>query len=139
VQLEIAIGLADVAVDGFGDLVFGNGADDLFDDLTILENENRGDAADVVAASGVHRFVHVELHNFDFARVIVGDFRDGRGEHVTGAAPFRPKIDEYRLRFAGRKYFVFEIYIRCRENVFRHILFHQRLSEYAGRLSPLSG
>src|SRR5882672_3384942 len=131
--------LADVAVDGFGDLVLGDGADDLFDDLAILENENRGDAADVVAARGVHGFVHVEFHDLDFARVVVRDFCDGGGEHMTRTAPFRPKIDEYGLRFAGRKYFVFKISIRCRENVFRHILLHQRLSEYAGRLSPLSG
>ena len=128
-----------MAVDCFGDLVLGDGADDLFDDLAVLKNENRGDAANVVAARGVHGLVHVEFHDLDFARVVVRYFRDGRGEHMTRAAPFRPEIDEHRLGFAGRKYFVFKISIRCRENVFRHILLHQRLSEYAGRLSPLVG
>jgi hypothetical protein len=55
------------------------------------------------------------------------------------AAPFRPKIDEYRLRFAGRKYFAFKISIGCCQDVFRHVLLRQRLSECACRLSPLFG
>ena len=115
-------GLADVTIYGFGDLVLGDRTDNLLDHLAVLEHENRGDAADIVTARRVHRFVHVQLHDLDLTRVVVGDFRDGRGEHVTRAAPFRPKIYEYRLTLAGRKNFALKIAVSNCLDIFRHIL-----------------
>src|SRR5450432_1703813 len=45
-----AIVLRQVAGQGFGDLVLGDCADDLLYDLAVFENEQGGDAADVVAS-----------------------------------------------------------------------------------------
>jgi hypothetical protein len=128
--------LAHVAIYRFGDLLLGDRADNLLDNLAVFENENSGDAADIVATRRVHRFVHVEFHHFNFARVLVRDFRNRGGKHVTRAAPFRPEIDEYRLRLAGRKYFAFEISICSCLDVFRHVLCFQRLGPESRRLSP---
>jgi len=130
--------LSDVAIHSLGYLILRHSADDLLDHLAVLENENRRDAADVIPPRRVHRFVHVQLHHFNLARVVVRDLRHRRRQHVTRAAPFRPKIYEYRLRLARRKYFIFKISISCCLDVFRHVLHHQRLGQPARRLSPFA-
>src|SRR5438309_1108478 len=88
--------LRDVALERFSDLLFRDGAHDLLDDLAILENQQRGDAANVVAAGGVHRFVDVQLGHLKLTRKVVSNFRDCWSEHVTRATPLRPEIDHYR-------------------------------------------
>jgi len=70
------VNLTDVAVDGLGDLIFGHSANDLLDHLTILENQQSRNAADVVTSGGVHRFVDVQLGHFQFSGVVVRDFCD---------------------------------------------------------------
>src|SRR5712675_2012090 len=63
-------GRCKVALERLGDLLFRHGADNLLDHLAILENEKCGDTANVVAAGGIHGLVHVELGDFELARVI---------------------------------------------------------------------
>src|SRR5947207_8747981 len=67
--------LTDVAVDSFGDLVFRHSADDLLDDLAILEDQQGRDAANLIATGGVHRLVHVQLGHFELASVVASDLR----------------------------------------------------------------
>ena len=98
-----------MAFKGLGDLFFGDGADDLLDDLAVFEDEQGRDAADVVAAGGIHRLIDVELGDLELAGVIVRDLRDGRGKHVAWAAPLGPKIHEHRLGAAGGENFCLKV------------------------------
>src|SRR6267154_553112 len=64
-------GRREVALERLSDLLFRHGADDLLDHLAILENEKRGNAANVVTSSGIHSLIDVELGHFELARVIM--------------------------------------------------------------------
>ena len=84
-----------VAFERFGNLLFWDGADDLLDDLPVLEHQERRDAADVVLARRIHRLVHVELRHLELACVIVGDLRhrlrgDGSDSRLTDTAVGAP-------------------------------------------------
>src|SRR6185503_1656901 len=72
-------------------------ADDRFDDLAALEDENRRDAADAELRGGVRVLVDVELADGDLAIVIGRQRVDGRRETPARAAPLRPEIDQDRL------------------------------------------
>jgi hypothetical protein len=53
----------------------------------------------------------------------VRDFRDGGRQHVTRAAPFRPKIDHDGLRIARRQNFGFEVSIvHCLDAIVSHVV-----------------
>ena len=101
----------EVALKRLGDLLFRHRADDLLDYLSILENEKCGNAANVVAAGGIHGLIDIELGHLELARVVMRDFRDRGRQHVTRAAPFRPKVDHDGLRIARRQNFQFKISI----------------------------
>src|SRR5260370_5815647 len=64
-----------VALERLGYLLFRHRANDLLHHLPILENEQRVNAADVVAARGVHWLIDVELRHLEPARIVVRDFR----------------------------------------------------------------
>src|SRR3954451_17578837 len=128
-----------VALEGASDLFFRYGADDLLDNLSVLEHQDRRDAADVVTAGGVHRLVDVQLHYLELARVIVSDFRHGGCEHVAGTAPLSPEVDHYRLGVAGGEHFCFEVTVcNCRNIVVSHVLCPQRLAARPPSMSLLS-
>ncbi len=93
--------LGDVALENLDDLLFRDGANELIGNLTALENQQCGNAADAELGGDVHIFIDVELYNFDFAGMFARDLFDGGREHVAWAAPIRPKIDHYGLGLAG--------------------------------------
>lgn len=129
--------LADVAVDGFGDLILGNRAHDLLDDLAVLKNEQRRDTSNVITASGVHRFVDVKLGDLKLASVVIGDLGDGRCKHVTRAAPFRPEIDQHWLSAARGEDFRFEVAVVDGEDIVCHVVYFQQVTDVLGtRLTP---
>lgn len=93
--------LGDVALEDLYDLLFGYSADKLIGNLSALENEQRGNAANAELGRDIHIFIDVELYNFDFAGMFARDLFDGGREHVAWAAPIRPEIDHYGLGLAG--------------------------------------
>src|SRR6266849_313031 len=131
--------LRNVALEGLGNLLFRHRADDLLDDLAILENQERWNPANVVAACGIHGLINVELGHFQLSRVIVGNLRHRGREHVTRAAPLRPKIDHDRLSVARRQNLRFKISVVYRLNaIVSHVLYPQRLTEASPSLSSTS-
>ena len=85
--------LSDRLVDG----VLGDVADDLFGDLSALEEEKRGNSADAVAHGGRGVGVNVHLHDLELALVVAGHFIDDGSERATRAAPSCPEINKNRL------------------------------------------
>jgi hypothetical protein len=67
----------------------------------------------------------------------VRDFRDRGRQHVTRAAPFRPKIDHNGLRVARRQNFEFEVsVVYCQNAIVSHVLCPQGLAEASAFPSP---
>ena len=66
--------LGNVTLHDFFDLLFRHGPDDLVGNLPALENQKRWDATDIKFARGVNVLVHVELHDFQLARMLARDF-----------------------------------------------------------------
>jgi hypothetical protein len=65
------------------------------------------------------------------------DFRNRGSQHVTRAAPFRPKIDQDGLRVARRQNFGFEISIvYCQDAIVSHVLCPQGLAGTSAFPSP---
>lgn len=118
-----SLGLRDVALDDFFDLLFGDGADDLVGYLAALENQQGGDAADIEFSGGVLVVVHVELDDLELAGVFAGDFLDGGREHVTRAAPVGPEIDHDGLVLARVDDFRLKIRVAdCLKSAFCHLV-----------------
>ena len=82
------------ALEGLVDGVLGDEADDLLGDLAALEDEQRGDAADAVAAGRHVVLVDVHLHDLELAAVLLGDSVHDRRERTTRATPCGPEIDQ---------------------------------------------
>ena len=72
-------------------------ADDRFDDLAALEDENRRNAADAELRRGVRVLVHVELADRHLAVVVGRERVDRRRQPPARAAPLRPEVDEHGL------------------------------------------
>jgi hypothetical protein len=72
-------------------------ADEAFDDFAVLEDHQRGDAADAVVLGGAGCFVDIELADFDRTVVLAGELFDDGGDLAAWTAPRRPEIDEHRL------------------------------------------
>ncbi len=106
------LGLIQVAVHDFGDLLLGNRADDLVGHLAALKDQKCRNAADIVAACRIDILIHVELDDFQLPGVFVGDFSHSGREHVTRTAPIRPEVHHYRLRVAGLDHFGLEACVR---------------------------
>jgi len=87
----------------------------------------------------IHRFIDVQLHHFELARIVVGDLGHRWREHVARTAPFRPEVHHHGLRIARREYLGLEISIGCCLNcIVSHVLCPQRLANLAAALSPKS-
>ena len=67
-------------------------ADDLIDDPAVLEDQERGNTANVELRSGAWVFVYVKLRDYVsagcFGRELIKDWRD----HSTRPTPFRPSV-----------------------------------------------
>src|SRR3974390_813987 len=112
--------LADVAIERFGDLVLGDRADDLLDHLAILENQQRGDTADVETTRRIHGLVHVQLGDLKLARIVLGDLGNRGSQHVARTAPLCPKIDHDWLSLAGRQHLRLKIPVIHRKYIICH-------------------
>src|SRR3954469_6049387 len=75
---------------------------DLCDDLTALEEEQRGDAADAELGRGVRVVVDVQLADHDLAVVIPGELVHRRRQALAGPAPFRPEVHQDGLAAVDR-------------------------------------
>lgn len=76
---------------------FGHGTNLFVDNLPAFENEQRRNASDAVSSGNVGVLVDVEFSDYHFPFIVGGKLLDHRAYHLTGATPFGPKIDQYRL------------------------------------------
>src|SRR2546423_13917661 len=60
----------------------------------VVEDHEGRDAHDLVTAGGVRVVVDVELADGDLAVLLPGDLLEDRGDHLAGAAPFGPEVDQ---------------------------------------------
>lgn len=79
----------------FFDGAFGHGADELVGHFAILEEQQRGDAADAEALCGLLRIVHIDFADFDAAFVFIRKLFNRWRNHAARATPGGPKINEY--------------------------------------------
>ena len=63
----------------------------------VAEEDDSGDAQDVVASGGGRVLVHVQLGDDDPFPVLLGQKADVGGHLMAGAAPVRPEIDDGQL------------------------------------------
>src|SRR6266702_2641846 len=124
--------LRDVPLQCLGDLLLRHCYHDLLDDLPVLEQQQSRDSLHAIAPRRIHRFIDVQLHHLEFARIIVGDLCYRRREHVAWAAPFRPEVHHHRLRIAGRQHLGLKIPVGyCLNRIVSHVLCPQRLANPA--------
>ena len=74
----------------------GQRADQLVDQLAVLEQKHRGNILNAVLRSDQGIFVHIELGNFDTTRILVGQFIENGRDRAAGAAPGGPTIHQNR-------------------------------------------
>src|SRR5690606_21693169 len=97
----------DVAVNEGGQLRFGKGAHFGRLDIATLEQHQRRNAANAILGGRFLVIVDVELGDLELAGVILGDVVQDRGDHLAGATPFGPVIDQHRG--LGLQHFGFEV------------------------------
>src|SRR4051812_19090189 len=83
------------------ELALALGADHALHRLTVLEDDERGDAHDVEPPGDVRVVVDVQLGDLELAGLLVGDLVEDRGDHLARTAPLGPEVDEHRLARAG--------------------------------------
>src|SRR5204863_5425222 len=71
-------------------------SNDLIAQLAVSKDQEGGDAADPEARRGARTLIDVELTDNPFAARLTGDLIDRWPEHLAGAAPLRPCIDQHR-------------------------------------------
>src|SRR5438128_7033876 len=69
-------------------------SDDLINELPVPEEEQGRDAHDHVALRNLGVLVRVELHERDFARVLLRELVDDGRDRATRRAPLRPEIHD---------------------------------------------
>jgi hypothetical protein len=55
--------LGEVTVQSLSDLILGHRTHNLLDDLPVLEYQQGGNTANVIASRGIHGFVHIQFHH----------------------------------------------------------------------------
>ena len=91
-----ALPVRHVGVEHLLDFALADCADALFHHLAALEEQQGGDAADVVAHGGAAVGVHIQLADLHLTGVLAGHGID-RGPHLPArAAPLGPKIHQNR-------------------------------------------
>ena len=83
-------------VDECRQLCFAHGADLGGSQLAILEDHERRDAANTEFGRNFPVFVDIHLGDLQFALVGAGHFIENGRNHLAGAAPFGPVVDQYR-------------------------------------------
>lgn len=111
----------DVPGNGLFDLVLRDGADELVGNLSTLENQQRGDAANLVGESRVRALVNVQLDDLQFAGIFLRDLIHRGRQDAAGPAPLGPKVDHHRLRFAGFKHLRLKIRVVHNSNILTHL------------------
>jgi hypothetical protein len=76
-------------------IFFARDAGNLIAQLAVLKKEQSRDRANVVLERETLIFVHVNFRYLDRARFFARNLIEQRRDHFAGAAPFRPKIDNY--------------------------------------------
>src|SRR5581483_6342360 len=89
---------ADSAADELGqlghELTLAAGADQPLLQRAVVEYHEGRDAHDLVPPGGVGVVVDVELADGDLALLLFGDLLQDGGDHLAGAAPLGPEVDE---------------------------------------------
>src|SRR5580692_7185042 len=78
------------------ELLLRRGADLARGELAVLEQHQRRDRHDAVFRRNTGVLVDIEFDDLDLAVERMGNLFQSRCDHATGAAPFRPKIHNYR-------------------------------------------
>jgi hypothetical protein len=85
-----------VSADHLLDFGLAHGANALLNHLASLEQQQRGDAAHVIAHGGAAVGVYIHLAHLRLAGVFGGNGVDRRSDLPARAAPFRPEIHQHR-------------------------------------------
>ena len=72
-------------------------ADNAVNFLAVLDEEHGGDAHDVEASGATGIVIDIQLGDDHLSIIFSGQVCDGGGQHVAGAAPFRPEVDDGQL------------------------------------------
>lgn len=95
--------LGEVGGEASGDGGFGLEADEMINELAILEDEQSGNAGDVECGGRAGVFVDIELGDEVLAGGLGGQLLDGRGDLAAGTTPRSPAVDKKRSRAGGGK------------------------------------
>ena len=109
---------SDVAVDEGRQLRLGKRAYLGGLDVAVLEKHQRGYAAYAVSGRCLRVVIDIEFGNLDLTVIFAGDFIEYRRNHLAGAAPFRPVVDQYGI--GGVQDFGFKIIVCHINDVFTH-------------------
>src|ERR1017187_806406 len=93
----VAGNLANVAIQGLLNVVFGAVANELFYHLSVLENQQGRNAGDFVAHGRGGVSVDVHFANLDFTLIFAGEFFDDGSDRAARATPGGPEIDQHGL------------------------------------------
>src|SRR6185436_332317 len=87
---------SDIAVKEGGELRFGERADAGRLDVAVLEQHQRGDAADAELGRRLLVLVDVDLRDLEAPLVLLRHLVEDRRDRLAGAAPLRPVVDQHR-------------------------------------------
>ncbi len=110
-----------------------NRADHLIDELSVLEEKNRRNRANLKASRSADVRVDIELRDFRLTRVFDRELVENRRNHATGATPRRPEINDSQSLVVLD--FCLEIVV-CYFNCIRHL--QPSLAGFPDRLLGLS-
>src|SRR5882672_10571372 len=110
----------DVAVKKRGQLRLGQRPDLLRLHVAVLEQHQRGYAADAVLLRDLLILVDVDLGHLELARVLLGHFVENRRDRLARAAPLRPVV--HQDRDIGLEHFGLECGVAHVMDKFVHLL-----------------
>jgi hypothetical protein len=96
-----------VRIDLLDQDLLGGGSDDLLANGASLEEKKGWDTGNPVLLRELLFLVHVDFDDLDLVGQFPRDFIQQRGNHLAGAAPFGPKIDQDQ--FVGLQHFALKI------------------------------
>jgi hypothetical protein len=97
------------AVDGADQMTLRHGADDLFLNLAVLDDQQIGNSSDAVTRRRFGIVVDVYFDHLEPAGILARQLVDERSDGPAGRAPRRPEIDQHRL--VGLQDFLVEVRI----------------------------
>jgi hypothetical protein len=110
-----------MSIEHLFDVRFAHRPDFLVHNFPTLENQQCGDAANLVTASRLNVRVHVDLADLHSAGILCRDLIDRRTHLPAGATPLGPEVNQNRL--SGFQNFLIESTIRKNQRVrTRHVL-----------------